>query len=307
MGKYRYSIGTNRNFGNEIELINKNIDLLLKSLLSKEIPVRYQLNHKFNNPTYDKWILDRESTVYCPNNMVGCELSSRILIDSKECWKELEKICQILIENSSHINETCSNQTTIDLSYLNNEGHFFEVFSKVIALYEAEIETFYMGDYYFMRPIKKEYAKNVSFALLRKVNNIDFKKDNFMNDLMYSGIETYGLRDAINLSFYDEKHYKNAKTMEIKYGNGTLNKKTIQNNINFILKLVNAIEKEKFDKDYLTFLIDIIDKNNATYEKANRKPLYKNFENIVSTISTSSEDEDDFLSQYEKVLKKSHR
>jgi len=39
----------------------------------------------------------------------------------------------------------------------------------------------------------------------------------------------------------------------------------------------------------------------------NSSLIFKNFENIVSTISTSSEDEDDFLSQYEKVLKKSHR
>lgn len=43
--------------------------------------------------------------------------------------------------------------------------------------------------------------------------------------------------------------------LEIRYPNGTLNEKNIQNNINFSLKLVNAIANNKFDNEELTKLV----------------------------------------------------
>lgn len=46
-----------------------------------------------------------------------------------------------------------------------------------------------------------------------------------------------------------------------KYPNGTINKKTIQNNINFSVKLIDAIASERFDLERITY--DII-KNEKT-------------------------------------------
>ena len=56
-------------------------------------------------------------------------------------------------------------------------------------------------------------------------------------------------------------------------------------NINRLRKLV-AIQKQK-DKD-------------GFYSK---EPDYDSFENLVSTISTSIEDKEDFMSQYDRVVK----
>ena len=68
--------------------------------------------------------------------------------------------------------------------------------------------------------------------------------------------------------------------------------------MNFSLKLVDAINEEKFDSEMLK-------------REAIRQPQsidtseiddYKKFEQLVTTISLSSEDQNDFMSQYEKVL-----
>lgn len=91
--------------------------------------------------------------------------------------------------------------------------------------------------------------------------------------------------------------------MEIRYPNGTLNKKTIQNNINFSLKLVDAIEEEKFDLERLTREINQeLEMNQYWYDYRSEKEHYKRLESLVTTIATSSEDTNDFMTQYEKVL-----
>lgn len=306
MDTYRYflELGDKYRFGTEIEFSNARLKLLEENFIKENLPVKYVFGHKNLHPDYSIWYLDDDITVskYINGEFYGGELSSRILTDQEEYWIELRSICNILKNNKSMITDKCSNHITVDLSNLKNERYFFEVFSKLLALYELEIETFYMGDRYLNRETKWEYAQSISFPLLRKINSIDFNKKDFMYDLKYKSTSVFCLRDAINLSSYEQSDYKIGHTMEIRYPNGTMNEKTIQNNINFSLKLIDAIEREAFDRERLTDIVNKVVEKGVLYGTF-REPNLDDFEDIVKKISTSNEDYKDFMNQYEQVIK----
>ena len=131
------------------------------------------------------------------------------------------------------------------------------------------------------------------------MNEIDFKEnDNYMYELQHRRYSTFTRRDGISL-----QDYRINGRMEIRYPNGTLNKKVVQNNTNFSIKLVNAIEEERFDIERLTYEInEDLEKDRCWYDYLNEEEHYKRFEHLVTTIATSETDTNDFMKQYERVL-----
>lgn len=92
--------------------------------------------------------------------------------------------------------------------------------------------------------------------------------------------------------------------MEVRYANGSLNQKTIQNNINFTLKLVDAIRRELFGPIELSRKVRELKDSDGYLKYLYEETSQKEFEELANIISTSSEDLDDFMSQYENVLSK---
>lgn len=302
MGKYRYDIGlgTKYMFGTELEFFGAYLIEVCAALKCKELPYRFALNHKSRGFTkYDEWYVDIDSTVTNKENneFLGGEISSRILTDKKKIWLELKEVCDALKEVNAYCNENCGNHVRINLAPIKNERYFFEALSKLVALFEKEFRLFYMGDEYFIRSISFEKARSISYHLLNYINNVDFKDPNFLYTFRHNGITLFTRNDGINLQDYDNK-----KFMEIRYPNGTIKEKTIQNNINFSLKLVDAIDKEVFDLERLTSLIDKEKDDLLSYSLFSDNS-FQNFEFIVNSIATSTEDRDDFVDQYERVLR----
>lgn len=305
MGKYRYDIGLGNKylFGTELEFTNVYLDDISKLFRESSLPVRYALHHKSTGFTkYDEWYLDMDSTVTKrqEGRFLGGELSSRILVDKKNVWMELKDICCLLRKAGANTNDTCSNHIRVNLSCIKNEPYFFEVLSKIIALYEMEIKLFYMGDDYLTRSTSFDYARILSGYLIDYINEVNF----YDSDCIYKfrhhkGVSYFTRRDAINLQDYDEK-----RLMEVRYANGSLNEKTIQNNINFTLKLVDAIRRELFDPIELSRKVNQLKESDWYLRDLFEETSTNSFEKLVKKISTSSEDMDDFMSQYEKVLSK---
>lgn len=73
------------------------------------------------------------------------------------------------------------------------------------------------------------------------------------------------------------------------------------------MKLVDAIDCEKFDLDMLTQEVEELYKNKYWIDTLTEQEHYKQFEQITTVIATSSEDQDDFMTQYEKVLSTKHK
>lgn len=224
--------------------------------------------------------------------------------NQKKDWKEIEDICYILVANEAEINELCSNHISIDLSPIKKENLFFEVLAKIIAKYEREMDFFYRGDYYSERSTRNTYARKMNTRVISKLNSPQFNKgeDYLQKLLYYCGSETFTRKDGISL-----KDYRYNNRIEFRYPNGTLTPKTIQNNSNFSLKLVDAIDCEKFDIEKLTQDVQELYKTKYWIDTLTEQEHYKQFEQLSAIIATSSEDQDDFMSQYEKVLSKQHK
>lgn len=304
MNEYRYDINvdSDKKFGIEIEFINANLYNIEKDMERKKIPNQYCLFHKDKNFKFDKWCIDKENllTKVINGNMIGGELSSRILTNEAKTWKELESVCNILLNNNAFVDENCGMHISIDVTKFINNSKFWEIFCKIIALMEIDINLFYMGECFFIR--KSKYcSKDLRIDLLPEINKINFNDDNFFYDMRYCNKKRtilFGKTDGINLD--DINHHGR---MEIRYANGSLNHKIMQNNINFSLKLIESILAGKWDSRELSLLIDKeIAKGKYIDDSINLKENYILFENLVNKISNSEDDKNDFMKQYEKVL-----
>lgn len=305
MTEYRYAIGLGDqySFDTELEFTNVYLDDISKLFRESSLPVKYALHHKSTGFTkYDEWYLDMDSTVTKKKDgrFFGGELSSRILVDKRNTWMELKDICCLLKNAGAGVDDTCSNHIRIDLSCIQNEAYFFEVLSKLIVLYEMEMKLFYMGDDYLIRAISFDWARLLGDYLINYINDVNFYRSDFMYKFRtHKGLSYFTRRDAINLQDYNKK-----RLMEVRYANGSLNEKTIQNNINFTLKLVDAIRRELFDPIELSRKVQELKDNDGYLKYLYEETSPKDFEELVHSISTSSEDLDDFMSQYENVLSK---
>lgn len=302
MGKYRYDINIEerKKYGIELEFSNVDIYSLTKEILKYDLPIEFIKCHNNLKLDYHIWYLDYDASILgsLGDNPLGAELSSKILRNTGNDWQEIEQICNFLTINNAKVNEYCSTQVNIDVLYLLNNNLFWETFCKIIALIEEDINLFYMGERYFIRKTKREYAKNLNAKLLEYINNIDFEDPNFF-DLMRQDKNIFGSRDGINLNYV-----KKSGRMEIRYPNPTIKKKIIQNYINFSLKLVESIIEGKWDIEELTYLVNEKSLNrHLNYEENKLFP----FERVINTISANQEDQNDFIKQYEKVLSTRNR
>lgn len=297
---YRSTIGINKNqkFGVEIEFGNANIVTVYDKLFQKMIPVTYQLHHKMTRPIYDTWYVDTDTTVSIIDNgkIRGGELSSRILSDNKCTWKEIKEICSILQESNAIPDYNTSTHVTVDTSSFYLEKDFIETLAKIIAVYEVELDIFYMGDKYLKRNTKERFAADLSLRLLDIIDSTDFKRDDILYQLARK--KCFTVRDGV--SFHK---LKKKGLIEFRYPNGTINEKTIQNYINFTLKLLTAIQNNKFDLEELTYQISELKSNYLNlYRTLGYIGNTSKFMDLVTNISTSSLDEEDFLNQYQKVI-----
>lgn len=303
MTKYRYNIGIDKSqiFGTEIEFSEVSLKKLAKTLKKAKIDINYQKDYYPQKTTWSTWCLGQDTSISwdvgC--DILGGELSSRLLMDTEDTWKEIKKILRLTKSSGASISGYCSSQVSIDISDINNsqrEQEFYKTLIEILLLYEQDMEMFYMGKKYFERQTKSNYAKSLKKILLEKATQIKHYDYTNYHDLLVYDIsitqKMYGIRIA-------EK--ENSQRLEIRYPNGTLDEKILQNYINFSLKLITACKNGSLDQEQLAYLarreIKLYEeKNNSIYE-----PKEKAFIHLLETIATSKEDIEDFSHQYQKV------
>lgn len=297
---YRYSLGLDEKykFGTEIEFKNVHLIELYEMYNQKHLPVDYMMHHKSKTPgpSFDRWVLDVDFSVTEMKGFqhIGGELSSKILQDYTRNWIELQKICQVLREAGARTNGSCSNHITVNLSAVGNIKRFFEYLTRIIVVYETEIETFYQGEYPRVRGTRDDYAQDMALRLSRCVKDIDFSSPRFMGRLIHD-YDCFIFRDAISLCKFPKEHL-----MEVRYPNGTVNEEVIQNNINFTMKLIDAIANGKFNLAYLDRQIDKFDVLSWMRVQADPHKMGE----LIEIISQSPGDKIAFSEQFQRVRKR---
>ena len=284
----------NNTFGIEIEFEGVYLKELAKSFYKTDLPILYQTFHKEFKPKYDVWYLDSDMTVsrYLNSDFKGGELSSRIFYSIDDCRDEIHDVCSILKDEGAYSSLFCSNHITVDVSQDIN-SYFYEALCKIIAVYENDITLFYMGDKYFVRKSKEQYAAGMGLRLQKYLDRIKFNDKTHMFEIM-SETDSFGIHDGI--SFYK---LPMKGLMEVRYPNGSLDDKVILNYIKFTLQLVKAIRDKKFDLEYLDSLLEEIrnDKDQVlnAFKLVERPELFYEFLELIS-------DDGSFKEQYQKVL-----
>ena len=100
-----------------------------------------------------------------------------------------------------------------------------------------------MGDSYLERTIMDDYAKLIRPRLLTEQKSQLFFETLARNERSRYLPFVFTNLDAVNI-----KGKKNHSQVEFRYPNGTLSEKTIQNNINFTVKLLQAINSGGFKR-----------------------------------------------------------
>ena len=293
MYKDKIGIRDTDSFGVEIEFEGAELVNLYNSC---NVPVDYSLIHKLFAPKYNTWYLDLDSTVTKEVNGIfyGGEFTSRILRDNEESWAELRDVCSLLIDNNALSTPNCSTHITINVSKYLRTVEDFKLFCQVLAVYEIDMNLFYMGDNFLIRNNKEQYSRSIGWQLGEVINDIDFtKRDCFFQIVDKSGC--FVRKDGISL------HKLDLGLMEVRYPNGTFNCETIQNYISFTYKLLEAIKNRKFNQDYLQYVINY--EHECFFERLKFYDYIadpEKFEELVSIIG--DEYKDDYNKQYQKVL-----
>ena len=246
-------------FGVEIEYEN-----VLNSLVTHELK---KLN--ITNWT-NKTEVDIREYTDCFKEMNG-EIVSPILIDSKETWKNLKKILEMLNGKNAIITNKCGGHVNIGIQIFENNLEYYKKFLYAWMFYSIYIRRFSTGDFDKLRNFKDTHFNPVIFnpesnmtGSVYGFNPCLFDKHHEIYIHVQNGIE----------SIYDDR-------IEFRIPNGTLDPSIFQNYINFFAKFIIAcknidreeiIYKIKKNKNSLNDLLDFTFDNEL--DKENFKIQY---------------------------------
>lgn len=229
----------------------------------------------------------------------GGEIVSPICDDSKETWDELKEICNILKKNDA----TCTNRTGghvhVGIQEFKNNYESYKNFLILYAVYEPIIYRFLAGESTKIRSNASRYARPFAYRILVEKNNvINFDSIYDVRYFIYRNNERkgYGINIAnINLT----NMHQDKNTIEFRSPNGTIEEVIWQNNVNFIIKLIDYCSSNNFDYEFLLDKFNKLHKNNInieTYELMNIKEALE----LSNLIFDNQLDKDYFLRQYFK-------
>lgn len=228
----------------------------------------------------------------------GAEVCSPILEDNCESWKKLQEVCKI-ISSSATITEECSSHIHIGANSLGNKVDSWFNFIKLWATYENIIYRFLAGEFLNPRWCISVYAapvKNLYYETYNGLKNREnIKAWDIINKISKGvnyNVNTCRIRD-IDINYYDN-------TFEFRGANGSFNPVILQNNVNFILNLLNSVKKDDFNQE----IVDIRMRINR-YSLQNTEDDYSNIYldqalELADLIFDNNLDKLNFLKQYLK-------
>lgn len=253
------NIPSNISFGPEIEFDNADLDEVSKKIGT--------------NPRYKDWIIKEDKSVLTikEGRVIGGEIASKVLHDTKEDWKDLKK----LLDELKKLKAKATNRTAF---HIHVGGQIFELnltylkrFIKLWCLFEDII--FHFG---FTSNIAREHIEIFAPSLNPIYYKLRNKNPNIVENLSTTKEFDFGKRRAVSFKNYrilsNEEIIGN--TIEIRCFDGTLDSITAQSNIFVILKIMLYVKSTNYDEDLINYLFKNLTKqclddcNNCNLEKA---------------------------------------
>lgn len=204
---------------------------------------------KYLKKYYPNWESKKEDAIIktSGNYLIGGEIVSPILHDTKESWQVINEICNFLISNNA-----CSLNTGahihIGANIFENNSKYFLRFIKLWCAYEHIIYRFSYGEYIYARDTLFEYSSPVSEELKFLINTL---KLSYLDNFSYLiTVLNLGKKRGLNLSNINKD--KNKNTIEFRSPNGTFNSLVWHNNFTLFKRMIEYAKSP----DYAEEIID---------------------------------------------------
>lgn len=274
--------------------------LNLPSELTFGIEIEYEDCERCKTDEFIKKYMKKWKSKTDGSVMSGGEISSPILIDSEEIWKDIKMICHYLKSKNANTLENAGGHIHIGAHILGNNMDNWRKFLKVYAIYENIIFRFVYGDKISARKDIKMYARpiaNMLMELMDEINKLD--RVVFLEDC-FKLTERRQALNFKNIDFYLVDKVIINNTLEFRSPNATIEEVIWQNNINALTKLMLSASLGQIDEEFLNYKLEsepgLRDKKSYMYDEV----CLKNALEFVDIVFNNNLDKVYFLKQYIK-------
>ena len=234
------------------------------------------------------WSVNRDLSL---NN--GAEITSPILVDKTEHWKDLKTVCN-LASAFGEISTHSAGHVHAGTQVLGSSEKAWGNFIKLWGAYENVIYRFGYNEY-LNKNKDISYCKPMSTKL---INGYTVFGDNLYRLLNYlSDSRTYAVNFQ-NVTLSDEEIIPFG-TIEFRNPNGTLDPVIWQNNVNFFIKLLLYCKSDKFDEELVKHRLEQKSKYSNDFEDYNHIFTEQAIE-LADMVFDNNLDKIYFLRQYIK-------
>lgn len=237
-------------FGIEIEFqaLDKTIngDYIINILKNNGILVDIKIiKDRHEKKKYLFWQVMKESTC-------DWELISPIFEDKNSCWKQIEKVCNVLKEQlQATVDDKTAIHVHIQRKPLLSNGNYYISLMNLYRYLEPFTYAFSAGEYSEVSSLRvKEYATTLDFAdknfwakgICQDEAKYIIKHDD------YNLIDSYYAKRVVGLNFSTAG--TNCKTVEFRTFNGTLNPIMIQSYLIYVINMIDIARQNDFKEKY---------------------------------------------------------
>lgn len=234
------------------------------------------------------------------SSIAGYEISSPILFDTNENWKQLSEMCNMLKNNNALITEKDAGHIHIGTQIIDNNLEDWLNFFRLYTLYENIIYRFSYGEFENKRAYISTYAIPLADKYYKNLKLIESKNDLISLRKLFEMMRPIYKKEALN--FYKVSQggtsFERNRTVEFRMPNATLEPIIWQNNVNFFTHFLESSKKD-VDKDLLMKKIYEKRDNLNNYEYYNSINVNEALE-ICDLIFDNNLDKINFLRQYMK-------
>ncbi len=241
------------------------------------------------------WVLKQDNSLikYKDSIGIGGELTSPVLHNTIEAYKEIRTACHLIQECDGIATENCGGHIHIGSQILEDKKKYYIRLMKLWMVYENEIVRFALGEFSTKRPLMDYYAKTNAY-IFRHADLLEKEK---LCDIF----ESLGSDKKQALSLYNLKKYSEYHTLEVRCPSGTINPEIWKNNINFFISLFLACKDDS--KNW-----DMIDKKYEVVRQVKKIKHVIDYDiekavELCDFVFDKTLDKHNFLTQYEKDSK----
>lgn len=174
-------------------------------------------------------------------NLINGEVTSPILTDNINSWKELKKVVEVIDKNNGIITDRCGTHINIGAQIMGGNSIYWRNFLLLWILYEDEIYKFCSGEFSMVRKRKKTIDPISSSLDISKILDVKEPSANYIyyiTDALLDKTHDISLKNVYSYCFNKDN------VIEFRLPNGTIKEEIIQNYINFFAKFLIASKKE---------------------------------------------------------------